>query len=89
MARAVEGAFPKSKLECTHHDSSRVLCVHEGSIIVEEISRRLVIRSVASRKLEISVAAEDDGHEAIFESVVDAYQAQSDAGGFKHALERE
>lgn len=89
LARAVEGAFSESKLDCTHHDTSGILCVHEGSIVVDDISYGLLIRSIASRELEITIEAEGDDHKAIFDALVAAYQAQTDAGGLTHTLERQ
>lgn len=88
LAKAVEGTFPESNLECTHHDPSGILCVHQGSIIVADVHYGLFIRSIASRELEIAVDADGDDHEAIFEAVVAAYQELKDAGGFTHTLDR-
>jgi hypothetical protein len=88
LARAVEAAFPESNLECTHHDTSGILCVHEGSIIVDGVRYGLFIRSIASRELTIEVDAVGAGHEAIIEEVAAAYQALPDAGGFTHTLNR-
>jgi hypothetical protein len=89
LARAVEDAFSESRLECTHHDTSGILCVHEGSVIFGDVPCRLVIRSIASRDLEITIEADCDDHGVIFDAVVAAYQAQRDAGGFTHTLDRQ
>jgi hypothetical protein len=89
LAKAIEGAFPESKLECTHHDTGGILCVHEGSVMISEVSYGLFIRSTASRELEIAVAAAVDEHEAVFDAVVAAYQTLKDVGGFTHTLERQ
>lgn len=88
FATALAGVFPDSELSCTEHDSRGLACVHEGILVTSDFTGSISIHSLRKREIEISIMLDHERAETILASIVSAYEARRDAGGFTHTLER-